>query len=44
MGGESVLGQHFLGCPDSWRHVFLLDLHQQGEFRDMKDAIPALGK
>jgi hypothetical protein len=44
MGSEPELGQHFSGYPYTCRHVFELDLHQQGEFRPMKDAIPVLGK
>ena len=41
---EPVFGQHFLECPDAWRHIFELDPHQQGEFGDRKDTVPALSK
>jgi hypothetical protein len=41
---EPEFGQHFLECPDAWRHVFKLDRYQQGEFGEMKDTIPAASK
>src|SRR6266511_1954806 len=44
MSWEPERGQNFLGCPDAWRHVLQLDPYQQGECRDRREAVPALGK
>src|SRR5262245_8074590 len=44
MSCEPIRSKIFLGGFDARRHVFALDPHHQGKFREMKDAVPALGK